>query len=657
MSANLLAGALSPYLLQHKDNPVHWRPWGDEALAEAKRANRPILLSVGYSSCHWCHVMAHESFEDAEIAAAMNEHFVNIKVDREERPDIDAIYMRALQLAGGQGGWPLTMFLTPDAEPFWGGTYFPPRARAGRPGFLDVLHAIARLFRDEPEKVNAATQAMAKGLQELARPAAAGSLPPGDIAVHTRRFLQLTDAEYGGIPAGAPKFPQTQALELLWRGWRRDGDAACRDAVLRAIDGLCLGGMYDHLGGGFCRYSTDRQWLVPHFEKMLYDNALLVSLLTAVWQDNASDLCRRRIDETAGWMLREMRLEGGAFAASLDADSPGGEGSFYVWRGEEIDAVLGTDAALFKAAYDVAEGGNWEGVSILNRRTPEAQQAAEDAALAPLRARLLEAREKRERPARDDKIMADWNGLAIAALAQAGAALQRGDWMQAALDAFAFVNTEMSDGGRLLHIKGGDRAFSADYANMIRAGLLLHQLHGGDGFLDAALGWCETLDRHYAGTGEGWFDTAEEETPAKPIVRLSSFEDGAQPCANFTMAESFASLFHLAGEDKWRRRCEALLAAGAGGLAAQPFGLAGLLNAADQLHHAARVQISGSGAAAEALLQVARSAPGPGLVVAREAGGAPAAVVCRAERCSLPITDGELLRRSLAAPGAFVPGA
>ena len=658
---NRLADALSPYLLQHADNPVHWYEWCDAAFEEARTKNKPVLLSVGYSSCHWCHVMAHESFSDPEIADVMNKHFVNIKVDREERPDVDALYMRALQLTGTGGGWPLTMFLTPKGEPFWGGTYFPPREKFGRPGFMDLLHSIARVYAEEPEKVSSAVDAMGEGLAKLTKAQPSSDIAPDDISKQTRRFLEVTDNEHGGIPKGAPKFPQTQSMELLWRGWRRTGDSACRDAVLLAMERMCSGGIYDHLGGGFYRYSTDRYWLVPHFEKMLYDNALMISLLSAVWQDTHIELYRQRMEESVEWLLREMRLSSGAFASSLDADSSGGEGSFYVWREEEVDAILGDDSGVFKETYDVSAKGNWEGVCILNRLRDS--KNADEKLLSPLRARLLAEREKRERPSRDDKILTDWNGLAITALARASVALDRPEWMDAARDAFAFIVDHMRDGsGGLLHARrietsanmdkssAGAMAFSTDYAEMINAALILHQFSGDEKFLRHALDWIAVMDREYrVENGEGYYDTST--SGEKLLLRLRTSEDSAQPCANFVMAGVFAKLFHLTGETDYRERCAALLALDAGGLQTYFFSLAGLLCAADDFFHATRVAVYGSGAESDALFRIACRAPGPGVIVVRNEGETSEAVVCRGERCSLPVRDGELLRRGLSVPG------
>src|SRR5712692_1081177 len=363
---NRLGEETSPYLLQHKDNPIHWQAWNAETLAAAKAADKPILLSIGYAACHWCHVMAHESFENPSIAAQMNDLFVNIKVDREERPDLDAIYMNALALTGEHGGWPLTMFLTPDGEPFWGGTYFPPEPRWGRAGFPQILASIAAAYRDKHDNVAKNVAALREGLTRLASPQADGVIEPDLFDRIAERLLREVDPLNGGIGT-APKFPQCGIFELLWRGWKRSRLNPYREAVLRTLTTISQGGIYDHLGGGFARYATDARWLVPHFEKMLYDNAELISLLTLVWQETRDPLYAQRVAETIGWLEREMAGQEGGFYSSLDADSEHEEGKFYVWSEAEIDAVLGDRAALFKRFYDVSADGNWEGHTILNR--------------------------------------------------------------------------------------------------------------------------------------------------------------------------------------------------------------------------------------------------------------------------------------------------
>src|SRR5213080_188964 len=401
---NRLARETSPYLLQHKHNPVDWWPWGPEALSEAKRSNKPILLSVGYAACHWCHVMAHESFEDPAIAAVMNELFVNIKVDREERPDVDQIYMSALHMLGEQGGWPLTMFLTPAGEPFWGGTYFPNTARYGRPAFADVLREVARLFREEPGRIDHNRQALMERLAERARPQGQVVIARSDLDTLAQRIAAVIDPVHGGLK-GAPKFPQAALFELLWRAGQRTADSRYFGAVELTLERICNGGIYDHLGGGFSRYSVDERWLVPHFEKMLYDNAQLLELLGLAFARSQKSLFRERARQTVEWLGREMITADGAFCASVDADSEGEEGKFYVWSLAEIEQVLGPeDAAFFAGRYDVTAQGNFEVHNILNRlKDLRPREPAAEARLAELRNRLLAMRDRRVRPGLDDK--------------------------------------------------------------------------------------------------------------------------------------------------------------------------------------------------------------------------------------------------------------
>src|SRR6188768_3922426 len=457
---NRLAQATSPYLLQHKHNPVDWWTWGPEALGEAKRTNKPILLSVGYAACHWCHVMAHESFEDEATARVMNELFVNIKVDREERPDIDQIYMNALHLLGEQGGWPLTMFLTPAGEPVWGGTYFPKEARYGRAAFTDVLREVARLFREEPDRIGKNRDALMARLAERARPEGKITVGVAELDRVANGIARAIDTQNGGL-RGAPKFPQCGLFELLWRAGERapaeqnetrTGAGAFFGRVLLTLEHICEGGIYDHLGGGFARYSVDERWLVPHFEKMLYDNAQLLELLALAWQRSGNSLFAQRARETVGWLGREMTTGEGAFSASLDADSEGEEGKFYVWSLAEVMDVLGAeDGEYFARHYDVTPDGNFEGHSILNRLAGLDRIAEDEKRLTQLRAKLLAVRETRIRPGLDDKVLADWNGLMIAALVNSALIMDDPDWLTMARRAFDFVARSMTKGDRLGH--------------------------------------------------------------------------------------------------------------------------------------------------------------------------------------------------------------
>jgi uncharacterized protein len=657
---NRLAAETSPYLLQHKDNPVHWRAWGEEALAEARATGKPILLSVGYAACHWCHVMAHESFEDEATAAVMNDLFVNIKVDREERPDVDAIYMGALHELGEHGGWPLTMFLTSDAEPFWGGTYFPKDARYGRPTFVRVLNEVARVYRDEPDKVRQNAELLKERLQPGRR--SEGGEPPSEAMLDdlARRLVQAVDPVNGGI-RGAPKFPQAQFFGFLWRAGLRYGFADPLEAVDLTLTHIAQGGIYDHLGGGFSRYSVDERWLVPHFEKMLYDNALLVELMTEAWREQKSPLYAQRIAETVDWLLHEMRSEA-AFAASLDADSEREEGKFYVWSAAEIEEVLGPDdARLFNAIYDVTADGNFEGHNILNRLDAvELRDAETERRLAEMRGKLFQRRTARIRPGFDDKVLADWNGLMIAALANAADAFNRNDWLEVAERAFNFVGIRMNADGRLYHAyRAGEAkapATANDYANMIKCALALANVTGKHGYVDRAREWVYVLDRHYWADDLGGYYFVADDTDDL-IVRPLSGQDEATPNANGVMVSNLAALYLWTGEERYRARAEAILRAFAGAMSGNVLAHTGLLAAElDLLAPAHIVLIVPEGHDARGLRRALHDVSLPGAVVQEvRAGetlpasspahgktvidGKPTAYVCIGPQCSLPVTE------------------
>ena len=671
MNSNRLGDETSPYLLQHRDNPVHWQPWNEATLAAAMAADKPILLSIGYAACHWCHVMAHESFENPAIAARMNELFVNIKVDREERPDLDQVYQHALALMGEQGGWPLTMFLTPDGEPFWGGTYFPPEQRWGRPGFAQLLEALSEAYRTKREDVAKNVSVLRDALQRLGRSQGGGAIARGQLDPIAERLLRETDQINGGIGT-APKFPQCGILELLWRAWKRTRQEPYPNAVTKALDAMCQGGIYDHLGGGFSRYSTDARWLVPHFEKMLYDNAELVDLLTLVWAETKNPLYRQRVEDTLGWVSREMRTPGGGFASSLDADSEHEEGKFYVWSEAEIDAVLGSRAALFKRFYDVTAEGNWEGHTILNRiAAPALADEATEAELATSRAMLLEARGSRVRPGWDDKVLADWNGLMIAAMARAGVVFERPDWVASARAAFDFICREMTGAdGRLRHSWRASQARHPasvdDYANLCRAALALHEATGTDELVAQSQQWIAILDRYYRDPAGGGYFFSAEDTPAL-ITRAKTAADNATPAGNGTLVGVLTRLAVVTGDDGYRRRAEAIVEAFSGELGRNFFPLATLLNNAELLAEPVHIVIIGKPEdpdlatlrravcqvslpnAVVATLQPGRELPaghpayGKGLV-----GGRPAAYVCLGPVCSLPLSEPEKLVAHLA---------
>jgi uncharacterized protein YyaL (SSP411 family) len=608
--------------------------------------------------------MAHESFEDEATAAVMNDLFVNIKVDREERPDVDAIYMGALHELGEQGGWPLTMFLTSDAEPFWGGTYFPKEERYGRPAFVRVLNEVARIYRDEQDKVRQNAEVLKDRLRPPARDASAPPPSEASLADLVRRLVQAVDPVHGGI-RGAPKFPQVQFFMLLWRAGLRFGLPNPPEAVNLTLTHIAQGGIYDHLGGGFARYSVDERWLVPHFEKMLYDNAQLVDLMTEAWRETKSPLYAERIEETIDWLMREMTVEGGAFASSLDADSEGEEGKFYVWSLAEIDEVLGAESAkLFAATYDVTAAGNFEGRNILNRLGAiELADDETETRLAAMRAILLGRRARRVRPGFDDKVLADWNGLMIAALANAAQAFDRSEWLEAAERAFAFVSTRMTAAGRLHHAwREGEAkapASASDYANMIRAALALANATGDLDYLALARAWVEVLDKHYWADDLGGYYFAADDT-GDLIVRPFSGQDEATPNANGTMVSNLMA-FHLwTGEARYRDRAEAILRGFARAMGDNVLAHSGLLAATiDVAAPALIVLMVPEGGDAMELRRALADVSLPNAVVqevrAGESGAGalpesspahgktaidnkPTAYVCIGPQCSLPVT-------------------
>jgi len=564
MSKNLLGSEISPYLLQHKDNPVHWYPWGKEALDQARKLNRPILLSVGYAACHWCHVMAHESFEDDETAEVMNRLFINIKVDREERPDIDKIYMNAIHLMGEQGGWPLTMFLTPTGEPFWGGTYFPKRPNYGRPGFIQVLDQIAEIHKNQPDKVKTNCDAISQALAKRTEKDETHTLTVDIADQVANRLLQQIDFNHGGLK-GAPKFPQTIILDLLWRAGIRLNLPEYRDAVTISLTRMSQGGIYDHLGGGYARYSVDEFWLAPHFEKMLYDNALILDLLIRAFQTTAEPLFHQRIEETIEWVQREMVTKEGAFCASLDADSEGVEGKFYVWSAEEIKQHLGPDFGAFAQTYDVSDAGNWEQVNILNRlKSGSLGNDDIEQTLSLNRKTLLKYREERIRPGLDDKILSDWNGLMIASMASAAMAFGNNHWLEKAKKAHHYIITTMIIDGQLHHAarlgKIQHLTTSEGYANMIRASLALHQATGETDYLNTAIDLNSSLYEHYWDCDDGgYFFTADNAESL--IVRTRSHHDDATPNANGIMAQNLIRLYLLTGNQEHLDRVDQIISA------------------------------------------------------------------------------------------------
>ncbi len=648
---NRLAGETSPYLLQHKDNPVDWYPWGPEALAAAAERDAPILLSIGYSACHWCHVMERESFEDEATAAFMNERFVCIKLDREERPDLDAIYMEACQAMTGQGGWPLNVFLTPEQVPFHAGTYFPPQERHGLPSWTMVVDAVRQAWDERKDDIRASADRVAQRLRGGAglEPSEA-ALDTGVVETAAARLSELYDAEHGGF-GGAPKFPPASTIEFLLAR----GETEMSLGTLRAMAG---GGMYDQVGGGFARYSVDRRWLVPHFEKMLYDNALLARAYLHGWQVSGDELLRRVCQETLDWMLTELRGPEGGFMSALDADSEGEEGLFYVWTPDQLRQVLGPEDAELAAAYfGVQPGGNFEGRSILTRGRSEPDD------LAGIRSRLYQARAQRVWPALDDKRLTAWNALAIAALAEAGAALEEPRYLEAARQAADFVLRELRDDtGRLLRTyKDGQaklNAYLEDHAFLLDALLTLYEATFEPRWFSEARALADTLIERFADDERGgFFETSSDHEQL--VARRKDLEDHPIPSGNAATALALLRLAALTGEHSYEQRAEGVLALLHPLAAKHPQAFSHLLLAAD-FHLSPVQEVALVGPDTSELQRVVRGRLRPHLVLAggepdgvplladRPAvHGAATAYVCERFACQAPVTTPEALARLL----------
>lgn len=652
---NRLEHAASPYLLQHAENPVEWWEWSDEAFADARASNRPVLLSVGYAACHWCHVMAHESFENPAIAAVMNELFVNIKVDREERPDIDHVYMSALHTLGEQGGWPLTMFLDSEGAPFWGGTYFPPTSRYGRPGFVDVLRQIASIYRSDRARVGRNATAIGEALQQsLQRIQEADELNLDHLAGQiARRF----DRDHGGL-GGAPKFPNPGLVEMLWRHGVRSGDEGSRESANRTLVQMARGGIHDHLGGGFARYAVDERWLVPHFEKMLYDNAQLLPLYALEAVRTGDPLLLEAANGIVGWLKRDMLLPEGAFAASLDADSEGVEGKFYVWTLPELTKILGPEnAAFFAQHYDVTAEGNWEGHAILNRLDTPDPSPDIATRLAELRERLLTVRSQRIPPGRDDKILADWNGLMISGLVRAAGIPDRKDWVNLAADTFRFVAESMADRDGLAHSYRAGRlitpGFALDHAAMAEAALALHDATGERHYFDLATRWSTHLDRYYREADSGLLRMTRGDSTALPVIPRPTHDD-AVPNANGLHAANLLRIAAQTGLPEDRERADRFLAVILGAAAHAPMAHGSVLNAYDLARNGVEIVLAGPNR--EAFRQAALALPHlttmlvdcpdpyglppehPAHAYTKQAGTG-AAFVCLHGRCLPPVTE------------------
>ena len=663
MSPNRLASETSPYLLQHAHNPVDWFPWGDEAFALAGERNVPVLLSVGYAACHWCHVMAHESFEDEATAAEMNENFVCIKVDREERPDVDSIYMDAVQAMTGSGGWPMTVFLTPTGQPFYAGTYFPPQPRHGMPSFGQVLAGISKAWSEDRGSVVAQAAKVTDAIAGM-RPAGAGADLSEEVLRNAHTSLrQAFDPEWGGW-GGAPKFPQPMAIDFCLRADLR-GWSGALDMARASLDAMANGGIYDQIGGGFHRYSTDHRWLVPHFEKMLYDNAQLAHTYTRAFQVTRDDRYRQIARETLDYLLREMRHPDGGFYSSQDADSEGVEGKFFVWSWEELATVVGEPVALW---YGASPTGNWEGTNVL--WTPRSLEAVAGEAgissrqlgadIGTGRARLFAQREQRIRPGTDDKIIAAWNGLAIRSLAVAGRALDEPAYLQAAREAASFVLERMRVDGRLQRSWRQGRVsgpgFSDDYALMVSALLALYEATGTSRWISEARALMDGMMDLFSDPEGGFFQTGLD--AGGLVLRPKEVFDNAVPSGNSSAAHALLRLSMLTGETRYEDAAISAMLPLTDHMSRAPVGFAESLCALDLLLARGReVAIIGE-PATDPTLELAEEVwsrflphtvlaigdpsetPAVELLAGRSlVAGLPAAYVCENFACQMPVTD------------------
>jgi uncharacterized protein YyaL (SSP411 family) len=681
MTASALETSLSPYLRLHQDNPVAWRVWGPEALAEAEATGKPIFLSIGYSGCHWCHVMNQESFSDAETAAQINEQYIPVLVDREERPDVDQFYQSAMPALNQPGGWPLNLFLVPDGTPFFVAQYLPKEPRLGQPAFRSVLTDANTLWTERNDE--------ARGQADLLRQAMGNlygndiSAPPDTVQLDLAalRIGQRYDIFFGGV-IGAPKFPMASQLELLWRAHLRTGLPQYSQLLFTSLDAMFYGGLCDHIGGGFFRYCQDERWFMPHFEKALNDNAQMLDILSGVYQINRSPLVRARAEELVGWLLRQMKLPGGGFASHLDSQSEGQEALYYIWTEAEVDAALaGTFAARFKSIYEISREGNFYGRNVPRRLAMASAPTsdADEALLAKQRALMLAARDKRVAPLRDDKMLADWNGLTIAALAQAGAVFERSDWVAEAVTTFNAVVAALGEGAHLHHAaldgKRGVAAFADDYANMARAALQLYEVSGDRRFLKQAQNWVETLDIEYWDESRGGY-FYNPESVAGPLMRVRLHIDNPSPPANATMLTVLSRLILLTGEQKYVERAPRLLRAFAGDAPNRYTQMAAYLNGAETYSMALQVVVFGgraNGQTQELIRTVwGKAIPGRLLIVVEPGdalppnhpcadvgmhNGQPTAYVCQGASRAGPITSPVQLSQLLTLPQKRGPGA
>ena len=680
--SNRLAQETSPYLLQHAHNPVDWYPWGKEALERARQEDKPILLSIGYAACHWCHVMAHESFEDPAIAQVMNERFINIKVDREERPDIDAIYMQAVQALTGHGGWPMTVFLTPFGDPFYGGTYYPPEERQGMPSFRRVLDAVTDAYRNKPDAV-AQTSRQLREIYEAASMQARsdGALTSHALDIAYRGVAQKYDVRHGGFE-GAPKFPPTMTLDFLLRYWKRTGTEYALEMVTDTFRKMAHGGIYDQVGGGFHRYAVDAVWLVPHFEKMLYDNALLIRLGANLWQGTHDDEVRRVTEETVKWVEREMTSPEGGFYSSLDADSGGEEGRFYVWTMQELDAVLGKTSPVVKEYYGVTAGGNFEGRNIFHIRTDISLAAARvgldrerlGRVIADAKTKLYTARSKRTRPARDEKILASWNGLMLRGLATAARAFENWEIAKLAERNGDFLFSQMVKDGRVARSwsKSGARinGFLEDYAAVALGFISLYELTFDTKWISRAGEIANAMIEWFWDEQLGaFFDTPRDAEAL--ITRPRDVTDNAMPSGTSMAVELLLMLSELCHDADMKRRASFILETVATPMIRYPSAFGHMLGAADMAVNGA-VEVAIAGVPAEKTFQALRHEVSthfiPSLVLAGGSGtngialmegrsttkGKAIAYVCRSYACEEPATTPQLLSSQLQNAGRIV---
>jgi uncharacterized protein YyaL (SSP411 family) len=678
---NRLAGETSPYLLQHKDNPVDWYPWGPEALERARAEDKPILLSIGYSACHWCHVMEHESFEDPDTAEVMNSLFVSIKVDREERPDLDGIYMQAVQMLTGHGGWPMTMFLMPDGRPYYGGTYFPREARQGMPAFMDVLKGVADAYYLRKDDVVESARNLTDRLQSSGQGRSDEVLTASLLQMAVQRLAGGYDWDHGGF-GSAPKFPHPMATEFLLRSHHRQPDARTLQMVEHSLTQMANGGIYDQVGGGFHRYSTDAHWLVPHFEKMLYDNALLSRLYLHAYQITGNAFYRRVTEETLDYVLREMTDPSGGFYSTQDADSEGVEGKFFVWSPGQVIAELGeSDGALFNRYYDVTKDGNFEGKSILNVPVPAAQVAEEagvteaemEAVVRRGRERLYEVREQRVHPGRDEKVLTSWNGLMLKSFAEAAATLGRDDYRAAAVANAEFLLRELRPDGRLLRTWKQGRAkllgFLEDYSMLIDGLITLYETTFDRRWMDEARRLAdEMVELFWAEGEEVFYDTGNDHEEL--IVRPRDTFDNAMPCGNSVAADVLLRLALIFGEADYARRAASSLRSVVQLLANYPTGFGHWLGAFDYyLSKPLEIAVIGprDDPASKALVDLVSGAYLPNKIVAgwdpadgdaavtglpllegrSLVEGKPAAYVCENYACQMPVTEPRALAEQL----------